>query len=100
MSRKEWKKYQNISNEWISQYERVPDLVDVATGRKSLIDWTPVSILVEDFNEKSKLNPVDTRTIGGLLRELKRKRSDEYDWLSTNNQKWNLTKKIKKEFGT
>jgi len=95
MTQKEWKLYQVGIKRWILEYEQIPDMVDVLTGKKSLADWTPISILTDDFNHQSELNQVDNRTFGGLLRELKRKRSEEYEWLSTANKKWNI-KRMKK----
>jgi len=71
-------------------------MIDVVTGKKLLAGWTPISELTDYFNDESGLNFVDTRTFSGLLRELKRKKSEGYKWLISTNKKWNI-KRNKKE---
>lgn len=95
MDKNEWILYQEGITKWITQYEKLSDMVDVVTGKKSLLDWTHISILTNHFNHESELNFVDNRTFGGLLRELKRKRCDDFEWLISANKKWNIKRNKK-----
>lgn len=98
LTRMEWNLYRDAFQTFIKSYSQISinNNNDKKNQEKESIlyqGWTHVSDIAKDFHEWNTLGGnLTKKTIGCLLKALKQKKTDEYRWLQSVQNMWNITK--------